>query len=73
MNAAEGETAKVSKLDEAKRFLRTALVNGERPATEIKAAAAAENIAWGTLKRASEGGEVVKQKDGHGGWNWGLA
>ena len=72
MNAAEGETAKVSKLDEAKRFLRAALMRGERPATEIKAAAAAENISWGTLKRASEGGEIIKQKDGHGCWNWSL-
>jgi len=26
-----------------------------------------------TLKRASEGGEVIKQKDGHGGWDWSLA
>ena len=34
MNAAEGETAKVSKLDEAKRFLRAALMKGERPATK---------------------------------------
>jgi putative DNA primase/helicase len=74
MNAAEGETAKASKLDEAKRFLRAALSKGKRPATEIKAAAAAaENITWGTLKRASEGGEVIKQKVGHGGWDWSLA
>jgi hypothetical protein len=64
MNAAEGETAKASKLDEAKRFLRAALSKGKRPATEIKAAAAAENITWGTLKRASEGGEVIQTK----GW-----
>jgi putative DNA primase/helicase len=73
LNDAEGETGKVSKLDEAKRFLRAALSKGERPATEIKAAAAAENITGGTLKRASEGGEIIKQKDGHGGWNWSLS
>jgi hypothetical protein len=74
MNAAEGETVKVSKLDEAKRFLKAALAKGERPADEIKAAAAAQNISWGTLKRASEGGEVIKRKAGYGdGWVRGLA
>jgi len=49
------------------------LSKGKRPATEIKAAAPAENITGGTLKRASEGGEVIKQKDGHGGWDCSLA
>jgi putative DNA primase/helicase len=73
MNAAEGETVKVSKLDEAKRFLKAALAKGERPADEIKASAAAQNISWGTLKRASVG-EVIKRKTGYGdGWVWVLA
>ncbi len=74
MNTAEGETAKVSKLDEAKQFLRAALAKGERPADEIKAAAAAESISWATLKRASEDGEVIKRKAGYClGWVWRLA
>jgi putative DNA primase/helicase len=75
LNEAEGETSKVSKLDEAKRFLRAALAKGERPQDEIKAAAAAQNISWGTLKRASEDGEIIKRKEGFGAgarWVWGL-
>ncbi|MDQ6870250.1 MAG: hypothetical protein M3178_18655 [Pseudomonadota bacterium] len=63
LNDAEGETGKVSKLDEAKRFLRAALAKGERPQDEIKAAAAAQNISWGTLKRAS-GGQQNYQAQG---------
>ncbi len=73
MNAAEGETVKVSKLDEAKRFLRAAVAKGERPMTEIKKEAAAQNISWGTLERASKEGDVIKRKDGFGGWLWGLS
>jgi putative DNA primase/helicase len=73
MNAAEGETVKVSKLDEAKRFLRTALAKGERPQKEIKADALGQGISWGTLKRASEGDEIGKRKDGFGGWHWWLS
>jgi putative DNA primase/helicase len=73
MNAAEGETAKVSKLDEAKRFLREALAKGERPQKEIKADALGQGISWGTLKRASEGDEIGKRKDGFGGWHWWLS
>jgi putative DNA primase/helicase len=73
MNAAEGETSKVSKLDEAKRFLREALTKGERPQKEIKAYALGQGISWGTLKRASEGDEIGKRKDGFGGWHWWLS
>ena len=73
MNAAEGETVKVSKLDEAKRFLRAAVAKGERPMTEIKKEAAAQNISWGTLECASKEGDVIKRKDGFGGWLWGLS
>jgi len=76
LNDAEGETGRVSKLDEAKRFLRAALSKGERPQDEVKTEAAAQNISWGTLKRASEGGEVIKRKDGFGAGArsfWGLS
>lgn len=73
--AAEGEQeeSKAPKLDEAKRFLRAALANGERPQKEIQAAALAEGISERTLKRASEGGEIGKRKAGlDGGWVWWL-
>jgi putative DNA primase/helicase len=73
LNAAEGEMGKVSKLDEAKSFLRAALSKSPRPMTEIKKEAAAQNIKWGTLERASKDGEVIKQKDGFGGWIWKLS
>jgi putative DNA primase/helicase len=76
LNDAEGETGRISKLDEAKRFLRAALSKGERPQDEVKTEAAAQNISWGTLKRASEGGEVIKRKDGFGAGArsfWGLS
>ena len=76
MNAAEGETAKVSKLDEAKRFLRAALARGERPQKEIEAEALAQGISERTLKRASQDGEIGKRKGGFGssgGWVWWLS
>jgi putative DNA primase/helicase len=73
LNAAEGDSEKVSKLDEAKRFLRAALAKGERSQKEIQAAAQAQGITWGTLKRASEGGEIGKRKDGFGCWLWSLS
>jgi hypothetical protein len=70
---AHRETGKDSKLGEAKSFLRAALSKRERPADEIKKEAAAQNIKWGTLKRASEEG-VIKRKDGMGGpWFWRLS
>ena len=74
MNAAEGETVKVSKLDEAKRFLRIALAKGERPQKEIEAEALAQGISERTLKRASQ--EIGKRKGGFGssgGWVWWLS
>ena len=73
MNAAEGETAKVSKLDEAKRFLRSALAKGERPVKELQTEAESQNISWRTIKRASEDGEIGKRKDGFAGWFWWLS
>jgi len=48
----------------------------KRPQDEVKREAAAQNISWGTLKRASEGGEVIKRKDGFGAGArsfWGLS
>jgi hypothetical protein len=62
LNAAEGETAKVSKFDEAKRFLRAALSKGERPQKEVESEALAQGIKAATLKRASQDGEVGKRK-----------
>ena len=74
LNSAEGET--VSKLDEAKRFLRIALAKGERPQKEIEAEALAQGISERTLKRASQDGEIGKRKGGFGssgGWVWWLS
>jgi putative DNA primase/helicase len=73
MNAAEGETAKVSKLDEAKRFLRAALAKGERPVKELQTEAESQNISWRTIKRGSEDGKIGKRKDGFAGWFWWLS
>jgi putative DNA primase/helicase len=73
MNAAEGETVKVSKLDEAKRFLREALAKGARPVKELQTEAETQNISWRTIKRASEDGEIGKRKDGFAGWFWWLS
>ena len=75
MTTAEGEQdGKITKLDEAKRFLRAELAKGERPQKEIQAAALVAGISEKTLRRASEGGEIGKRKDGpSGGWLWFLA
>jgi hypothetical protein len=51
------------------------LAKAERLQDEIKAAAA-QNISRGTLKRASEGAEVIKRKVGFGAGArsfWGLS
>jgi putative DNA primase/helicase len=74
LNSAEGDQGgKVTKLEEAKRFLRAALAKGERPMTEVKESAAAENISWGTLERASKEERVIKRKDGLSVWFWSLS
>jgi putative DNA primase/helicase len=72
LNDAEGEQedSGVTKLEGAKRFLRAALANGERPQKEVEAAALADGISAGTLKRASQSGEIGKRKDGC--WYWWL-
>lgn len=71
---AEGEQdGKIPKLEQAKQFLRAVLTNGERPQTEIQAAALAAGISGKTLWRASKEGEIGKRKDGpDGGWIWYL-
>jgi putative DNA primase/helicase len=67
----EQDTGGLSKKDQAKRFLKTALASGERPQKEIEAEAKLEGIAEHTLRRAA--GDVAKRKDGlTGGWFWGL-
>jgi hypothetical protein len=73
MNAAEGETVKETKIDEAKAFLHEMLAKGERPQKEILAEALAQGISKGTLVRASQGGGIGKRKDGIGGWYWWLS
>lgn len=62
----------LSKQDQAKRFLKTSLANGERPQKEIESEAKQEGIAEHTLRRAATEG-VAKRKDGlTGGWFWRL-
>jgi putative DNA primase/helicase len=72
---AEGEQDdKVKKIDQAKQFLREKLAKAAMRQTEIRASAKDEGISWATLKRASEDGEIVKQKNGmEGGWWWSLS
>lgn len=71
---AEGDQAAgggLSKKDQAKRFLKSALAAGERPQKEIEAEAKQEGITEHTLRRAAR--DVVKRKDGLlGGWYWRL-
>ena len=59
--------------EEAKEFLREALVEGPRPGEEIKAAASAAGISHATLRRAKDGIGVVVHKGGNRGpWTWEL-
>jgi putative DNA primase/helicase len=71
---AEGDQdGKVPKLKQAKMFLRDALAKGKRKQTDILAAALAEGISEGTLKRASKDEAIGKGKDGvDGPWYWWL-
>jgi len=50
-----GAGSRVSRLDEACRFLRRALADGPRPASEVKEEAKAARISEGTLIRAKNG------------------
>jgi putative DNA primase/helicase len=69
---AEGEdpNGKVSKVDQAKLFLKRALDHRERRQTEIESEAKSEGISTDALKRASREG-VKKRRDGIlGVWFW---
>ena len=69
---AEGEdlNGKVSKVDQAKLFLKRALDHRERRQTEIESEAKSEGISADALKRASREG-VKKRRDGIlGVWFW---
>jgi putative DNA primase/helicase len=69
---AEGQDAdaRVTKLEQAKKFLKTALNSGERRQTDIQAEAEALGICEKTLRRAAKEG-VAKRKEGQGGpWLW---
>jgi putative DNA primase/helicase len=75
LGEAEGEepSGALSKQDQAKRFLKAALSNGERPQKEIEAEAKQEGIAEHTLRRAAKD-IATSRKDGfRGGWYWRLA
>jgi len=58
---------------EAEEWLRDALADGPRPASELFSEAAADGITKGTLKRAKGQLGVVAKKGGwDGGWAWRL-
>jgi putative DNA primase/helicase len=60
-------------LQEAKDFLRDALKNGARSATEVEAEAEGEGISERTLRRARKALGVRTQKVGMpGAWVWQL-
>ena len=61
--------------ERAADFLRDALANGPRPASELEKLAAAAGISWGTVRRAKEvlGVEVQqKREDDRPAWYWSL-
>jgi putative DNA primase/helicase len=69
---AQEDAKKISKPEQAERFLKFALAKGERPQTEIEDEAKNEGISHWTLSRASTG-VVHKRKDGRSGkWFWSL-
>ena len=62
-----------SRLDEARDFLRQALADGPRPASEVKEEAKAAGIAEETLKRARRGvAASIRERGGHNRWLWAL-
>jgi putative DNA primase/helicase len=64
-----------SALDEAKEWLRDMLVNGSRPANEIKETAEREGIKERTLQRAKKALGVVADREGFaeaGRWVWAM-
>ena len=62
-----------SKLDEAKDFLRRALAEGPRPASEVKEEAKREGVADYTLRQARRDlCEVVRPPGQHPRWVWSL-
>jgi putative DNA primase/helicase len=71
LNAAEGETAKVSKFDEAKQFLADVLASTMLPATEIETLARAANVSWASVRRASDEMGIRKFREGNKSW-WQL-
>ena len=60
-------------LREAKDFLREELAEGPRQSTELKKAAAAAGLSWGTVRRAQEALRIKPRKSGlTDGWQWSL-
>jgi hypothetical protein len=71
---AEGDQDdKVTKIEQAKTFLRAALAKGKKLQKDILAAALAEGFSEGTLRRAAKDEAIGKGKDGMDGpWYWWL-
>jgi putative DNA primase/helicase len=60
-------------MTEAKDFLREELADGPRPAQDIKKAAQAAGLSWGTVRRAQERLGIKPRKTGLDGvWQWQL-
>lgn len=56
---------------EAEAFLRKILAGGPLPVRELKAAAAADCVAWRTVERAKKLLRILAYKDGmEAGWKW---
>jgi putative DNA primase/helicase len=73
MEAESGKSRSSPAKDVALEFLRSMLINGPVPKTEIEEAAEANCISEATLRRAKEELGVTAEKDGlKGGWKWGL-
>jgi hypothetical protein len=62
----------ITKLDEARDFLRSELATGQVAAVDLLTRATEVGIAERTLRRAKAGLRVLKEKDGRGGWFWRL-
>lgn len=71
--AVEETAARSYKIAQAKAFLERQLANGPRPATDVLLAAAAAEIAEGTLYTAKRRMRVQSRRQGYQGvWLWTL-
>lgn len=72
----EAEGTKTAR-DEAGGFLMRALEAGEMSVSELRSAAAAQGLAWASVRRAQKALEIVVRRQssgnrGGGNWTWAL-